>query len=83
MTHTTPGNPVDRQPQAHDPSDQIITARQLSRLSGVSVATIANLSKSKMIPRPIGYDGSMPLYDMGDPKLAAWVKALQDAGYSR
>lgn len=61
----------------------IVTSRQLSHLSGVSVATLASLSKQKMIPRPIGYDGGMPLYDLSDPTLAAWVKALQDAGYSR
>lgn len=71
-----------QRPQQTD--GQIITARELSRLSGVSMATIASLSKQQMIPRPIGYDKSnMPLYDLADEKLAAWVKALQEAGYNR
>jgi DNA-binding transcriptional MerR regulator len=70
-------------PARQPDTGQLVTALELSKLSGVSVATIGTLARSKMIPRPVRYDGSMPIFDLADQKLSAWLKALQAAGYHR
>ena len=77
------GSFATRPEQAAD-AGQPITVRELSRRSGVSVTTISQLARSKMIPRAVGQDKEgNQLYDLADPKLAAWLTALQAAGYNR
>ena len=68
------------QPDAYG---QLVTPRDLSRLSGVGVGMVHRLTKSRMIPQPVGGDEKNPLYDLSDPALANWVRRLQAAGYNR
>lgn len=63
---------------------QLVTATTLSRLSGVSLATIGNLAKCDMIPRPVCRDEKgNKLWDLADVNLADWISRLQAAGYNR
>ncbi len=65
-------------------SDRLVTASRLSDLTGVSVITIRNMLKKGLMPKPVARDEhGYGLFDLADDKLAAWVKALQDAGYNR
>lgn len=65
-------------------SGQLVTASELSRLTGCSLATITRLSRDGSIPRAVAYDDhGWGLFDLVDDRLAKWVKALRAAGYHR
>jgi hypothetical protein len=54
-----------------------ITPHELSRACGFAPKTIKFLVRDGMIPCPVKYDDAgRPLFDLGDPKLAAWLTAL-------
>lgn len=66
-------------PQAND---GLLTALDLSRLTGCSAASIHTMHKRRMIPAAVASDAQgRPLWDADDPELGAWVNALQQAGY--
>lgn len=60
----------------------LLTALDLSRLTGCSAVSINTMHKRRMIPAAVASDAQgRPLWDADDPQLAAWVDALQQAGY--
>ncbi|HQU42130.1 MAG: hypothetical protein B7Z73_05490 [Planctomycetia bacterium 21-64-5] len=63
---------------------ELVTADELSVRSGASKATIYRMVDDKVLPRPVGFDrDGHTVFDIADPKLSAWVEALQRAGYNR
>lgn len=63
---------------------KLATALELSRLTGCSVYTVANLARRGIIPAAVGKnDAGYELWDSSDRKLTAWIDALQRAGYNR
>jgi hypothetical protein len=72
--------PVEPAPVEAAKAQHLVSTGRLADLAGVSQNTVLRLASSGAIPLPAKEDErGNGLFDLADPKLAAWVEALQKA----